>query len=275
MPPHKSKARAHQQPPPPSLPPPQPSDYETDAPPAALDVPLPPPRSNEELNFSVLKRSYPDLLAIEHVAPYAALYTFNIETEQWEKVGVEGTLFVCQLTPSPMGAERYCVIILNRRGLENFYVDLVSEEDLEVSDPFIILQGEQVYGFWVFADPAPASTANCRIDAAEKLSEVANKARVSHDARHQAAKNGVNHVHQQEDASSVPMGRQLSLRELFGQQREQDSGYSVHTHNGPPPQDPHMQQHGYPSMPAAAPPAQQDVLGQLFMKAKQDYNGLG
>ena len=129
MAPHR-KARANQ-----PQPPPQPSDYETDAPPA-VDVPLPPPRSNEELNFSVLRRQYADLLSIEHVTPYAALYTFNLETQSWEKMGIEGTLFICQLTPSPIGAERYCAIILNRRGLENFYQELTSSEEMEISDPY-------------------------------------------------------------------------------------------------------------------------------------------
>ncbi|KAF1940104.1 PH domain-like protein [Clathrospora elynae] len=234
MAPQRAKARAsHPQP----QPPPQPSDYETDAQPA-VDVPLPPPRSNEELNFSVLRRVYPELLAIEHVTPYAALYTFNLETQQWEKVGVEGSLFICQLTPSPIGAERYCAIIYNRRGLENFYQELTSSDEMEISDPYVILQGDLVYGIWIFADPPPASTANCRVETAAKMMEIADRAKASREAI-EPTPQAVEH---DEAASSAPMGRQLSLRELFGQQ------------------------------PA---PAQPDVLGQLFMKAKQNHNGLG
>jgi hypothetical protein len=68
----------------------------------------------------------------------------------------------------------------------------------------------------------------------------------------------------------VPMGRQVSLRELFGQQREQDADFSVHSHNSHPLPSQAQQQHAY-----APAPTQQDVLGQLFMKAKQDYNSLG
>jgi len=175
MAPHR-KARANQ-----TQPPPQPSDYETDAPPA-VDVPLPPPRSNEELNFSVLRREYADLLSIEHVTPYAALYTFNLETQSWEKMGIEGTLFICQLTPSPIGAERYCAIILNRRGLDNFYQELTSSEEMEISDPYVIIQGEQVYGIWIFADPPPASTSNCRVETAAKMMDIADRARASREA---------------------------------------------------------------------------------------------
>lgn len=69
---------------------------------------------------------------------------------------------------------------------------------------------------------------------------------------------------------SVPMGRQLSLRELFGQQRAQDSAWSTHNHNNV--QQGSFQQNYQPTLNAQP---QQDVLSQLFMKAKQDYNSLG
>ena len=269
MAPHKSKARAHH-----SQPPPQPSDYETDAPPPAVDVPLPPPRSNEELNFSVLRRKYPELSTIEHVTPYAALYTFNLETQQWEKLGVEGTLFLCKLAPSSIGADRYSVAILNRRGLDNFYLELTSEEDMEFTDPYVILQGDQVYGIWVFADPPPASTANCRIETADKIMKAAEKARLSRKAKEHEARNGVYQALEQVETTAVPMGRQLSLRELFGQQRQQDAGFSVHNHHSQQTPQNYPQHQAYtttlnPEM------SQQDVLGQLFFNAKQNYNALG
>jgi hypothetical protein len=237
-------------------PPPQASDYETDAPPA-IEVPRPPPRSNEELNLKVLCRMYPDLVTIEHVTPYTVLYTYKLETQQWEKLGIEGTLFICQLTPSPIGADRYCVIIYNRRGLDSFYQELTNNEEMEVSDPYVIMHGEDVFGIWIFADPPPASTANCRVETAAKLMEYANRARASREAL-QPTPRPANDV-EDASASSAPMGRQLSLRELFGQQREQDAGFSIHSHNSQP----------------AQVPAQPDVLGQLFMRAKQNHNGRG
>ncbi|EUC33530.1 hypothetical protein COCVIDRAFT_34906 [Bipolaris victoriae FI3] len=261
MAPHR-KARASQ----PQQPPP--SDYETDVIPS-VDVPLPPPRSNEELNLSVLRRQYPALTSIEHVTPYAALYTFNLETQQWEKMGVEGTLFICQLTPSPLGAERYCAIILNRRGLDNFYEELTSSDEMEISDPYVIIQGEQVYGIWIFADPPPSSTANCRQETAAKMMAVADRAKASRAALHGSP----------DAVSSTPMGRQLSLRELFGQQREQDADFSLHHHDSHPMPSMHHppQQHQHQQQPymTHASPAQPDVLGQLFMRAKQNHNGLG
>lgn len=256
--------RAHGRP---SQPQPQPSDYETDAAPANVDVPLPPPRSNEELNVAVLRRIYRELLAIEHVTPYAALYTFNLETQQWEKVGIEGTLFVCQLTPSPIGAERYCAIIYNRRGLDNFYQELTSSDEMEIADPYVIIQGEAVYGVWIFADPPPATTANCRIETAEKMMEVADRARASREAKERVGKNGLREATESTSAmASTPMGRQLSLRELFGQPREQDAAFHNH---GQPPSVVYDQQQGFAQH---AGPGQID---QLFARARQDYTSHG
>ncbi|KAH3906663.1 hypothetical protein HBI56_229600 [Parastagonospora nodorum] len=254
MAPNRARAR-NQQPQPP-----QPSDYETDAPPPALDVPLPPPRSNEELNLSVLRRVYPEVIAIEHVTSFVALYVFKLETQTWEKVGTEGTLFLCQLTPASNGAERYCVVILNRKGLDNFYLELTSSDDMEISEPYIIVQGDEVYGLWIFADPPPATTANSLAETAEKIMEIADRAKASRDAKDREGKNGVKQaVEQTEAASSAPMGRQLSLRQLFGQPREQDAGFSVNSYSSGPPPNMYAQQSAYMPPPNPAP-AQQDVL---------------
>ncbi|KAF2715147.1 PH domain-like protein [Pleomassaria siparia CBS 279.74] len=254
MPSQKSRTRGQQSQP-------QPSDYETDAPPI-VDVSPPPPRSNEELNLSVLRRHYPDVTALRHVAPYAVLYAFNLDTEQWEKIGIEGTLFVCELTPSLSGADRFSVVILNRRSLDNFAMELTSEAEMEITDEYVILQGDQVYGLWIFSEPPPSSTANTRVETAEKIKALATQAAETRRAREQVVKNGADTAAEQEHVQegSVPMGRQLSLRELFGQQRVQDAAWSVHNHHSPSPG---------PGLTG------NDVLGQLFMKAKQDYNGVG
>jgi hypothetical protein len=261
----KSKAqnRGHHQP----QPPPQPSDYETDVP-ATVDVPKPPPRSNEQLNLSVLMRHYPGVVGIRHVTAYSVLYTFNLDSQQWEKVGIEGTLFVCQLIPDHNGADRFSVIILNRRGLMNFDLEILSEEEMEFEGEYIIVQGDQVYGIWVFQEPNSNSTANARVEAAEAIKSVAREAEESRKAIEKIRGNGVGSTAQGD--GGVPMGRQLSLRELFGQQREQDAAWSVHNH--------HSAQQIQPQFLVGQPmqqPPQQDVLGLLFSKAKQDYNGVG
>jgi len=291
----KAKARAHQ-----AQPLPQPSDYETDAP--NLDILPPPPRSNTELNLSVIQRHNPSVRSILSIAPYAVVYLFSPAAQAWEKCGIEGTLFVCQLTQSSIGADRYAVTILNRRGLDSFTTELLSGDDVENTEEYVILQvgaedgTPQIYGLWIFSEPPPSSTANTRTINAQIIQDCAIQAEMSRKLLEQELRDSSNGAQQiaedaQAEEESVPMGRQLSLRELFGQQRTQDAGWSLHNHHSsslksaqftttldtdffrattrftpakhpqkPPPQ-PMNAQSGDDS----------DAIGQLFWKAKQGY----
>jgi hypothetical protein len=133
------------------------SDYEdTDtAAPVMEQYRTRPPRTNTELNLAVLTRYLPDIQRIISIAPFAVVYVFSPDTQQWEKSGVEGTLFVCQLAGSPN--PRYNVVILNRKSLDNFITELVSDDDIEITEQYVILQvmGEggvpTIYGLWIFS----------------------------------------------------------------------------------------------------------------------------
>lgn len=221
------------------------SDYDTDT--AALtELPPPPPsRSNAELNLKVLRRQDPSVVAILSIAPYAVVYLFSQASQQWEKTGVEGTLFVCQLAPSAElpDAQRYKVIILNRRGLENFSSELLSGDDVDISEQYIILQEkavEQIYGLWIFSEEG-TSTADARNVNAQIIQDCA----VSAEQGRLAAMSQSEPTGQQEQGGSVEMGRQLSLRELFGQQRQQDDSWRS--------QQQHTMVSNEPNPPAPAP----------------------
>lgn len=169
---------------------PQPSDYESDN---AYDssvpyqtlttAPPPPPRTTSELNLSVIQRHSPAVSSILSISPYSVVYAFNASNSSWEKSGIEGSLFVCQLYPGPYGEDRYAVIVLNRRGLENFEAELREGGDVEITDDFIILKTraqtqtqtqalngeedgiageEKIIGLWIFSEPPPSSTAETR-----------------------------------------------------------------------------------------------------------------
>ncbi|KAH9827867.1 decapping enzyme Dcp1 like protein [Teratosphaeria destructans] len=136
------------------------SDYDTDTAAnltdtaASTHLPPPPKRSNEELNFTVLRRYHPEIEHILSIAPFAVVYTFA--PQGWEKAGIEGSLFVCQLRGG-----RYIVVVLNRKSLENFVVELSDADRIQVTEEYIIIQdldkadeeGEGgVYGLWVYAE---------------------------------------------------------------------------------------------------------------------------
>ena len=136
-----------------------------------------PPRTNASLNLSVLQQHYPSTSQILTLAPFSVLYTFSPSTQSWEKCEVEGTLFVCALGPNSQqssdpqchnppsrnregegeeeGEERYAILILNRKGLDNFYLDLnaTAAVEVEISAEFTILQaGDKVWGLWIYGE---------------------------------------------------------------------------------------------------------------------------
>lgn len=226
----------------------QPSDYESDLN-AASTVPFPrQTRTNGELNLSVLRRHNVAVESILSIAPYAVVYVFTSPTQQWEKSDIEGTLFVCQLSAEEMKpeAERYAVMILNRRGLQNFTAELLNGEDVEITEEYVILQVNegkqepQIYGIWIFSEPSPSSTADARSINAQIIQDCATQAKASRkpaselqeEQSMQAQEEQLPKEDSEEPTGSVSMGRQLSLRELFGKQREQDSGWSG-AHHGP------------------------------------------
>ncbi|RBR14316.1 uncharacterized protein FIESC28_07746 [Fusarium coffeatum] len=139
------------------------SDYESDA--AAIHTDSyapPPPRTNTELNLSVLQRYLPTIHTILSIAANAVIYTFDSSTEGWKKSGVEGTMFVCAQSPLPEDPgqrPRACVFVLNRRGLDNVIVDLSRVSHAEVSGELVIMkvegdweEGDNVMGVWIHND---------------------------------------------------------------------------------------------------------------------------
>jgi len=228
------------------------SDYESDYQGYSSDYPTKPPpanRTNEELNLSVLKRYNPEISSILSIAPYAVVYEFSpIPEPTWSKTGVEGTLFICQLTPGAYKEDRYIAIVLNRRGLDNFEAELREGENagVEITDEYVIISfkdghEQKIYGVFIFSEGPGTSTEQTRTLNAELMKTLAMHAAVSRQAAEAAAAsataqptNGYMQPAEQSRENqhgSVPMGRQISLQQLFGQQRAEDASWSVRAHN--------------------------------------------
>ncbi|KAL8872526.1 MAG: hypothetical protein Q9174_001858 [Haloplaca sp. 1 TL-2023] len=136
-------------------------------------------RTNPELNLSVLQRHLPSTTSIVSIAPYAVVYTFSVSSQNWEKSGIEGTLFVCQ--QSSLGnAERYAVVVLNRKGLNDFICPLSGDVDFEAG--YIILKSteadgeESICGLWIFEEEEGTSTAGLREMNAKIIQRCASRA---------------------------------------------------------------------------------------------------
>lgn len=294
------------------------------------DAVAPPPlRSNEELNLAVLRRHNPFMNSIVSLAPYAVVYVFNPSSRQWEKSGVEGTLFVCSLTQGDLGEERYRVFVLNRRGLNNFDIPLTDGENVEITEEYVILKSDidagletvnpnknnnvagkstndngngknsstdvRIYGLWIYSEPPPNSTAQIRAINAQMIRECAFHAgqslKIARERVEASQQNGLHMATEaatataaplEEVQSSVPMGRQVSLKDLFGQQRAQDDGWTTRVHhlnlnlaNWQQQQLPPQPSMGMPPGMQPQPPLQRDVLGDLFRRAGVAYQGQG
>lgn len=264
----------------------QPSDYESDsqylseqlAPTAMPPVTA---RTVDEVNLLTLRRYNPAIRTILSKASYAVVYVFSPSTSSWEKNGVEGTLFVCQLEPGPIGEDRYNVIILNRRGLENFEAQLLDEGDVEITDEYVILnvkdegsstdQTQKVYGLWIFCEPPPSSTSEARIENATKMKECATYAEHS---RHEAlAAISQHHLHGSDGTADDPtMARQpqQGLQQNFKQPGPPDQAGAEYLHNQGYSAN-GLRNHSAQAVAGQQEPynmtQQSDILGNLFRKA--------
>ncbi|KAI4155501.1 MAG: hypothetical protein LQ340_000977 [Diploschistes diacapsis] len=217
------------------------SDYESDVH-YLSDIPPPPPeRTDEELNLSVLRRYNRDVRTLEYVAPYVVVYNFVPDTLSWEKSGIEGSTFLCALQPNREYGYRCAVTVLNRRSPENLNIEIRSRETVEISEEYIILKNEahgdaQIHGLWVFREPPPSSTAHHPEEFAKKVQECAEKVELSH------RRVPLGRDSEEEKGESAPMGRQISLSQLFGQQRQEDDSWSIRSHSpSRPPAQPFQQ----------------------------------
>lgn len=143
---------------------PQPSGDDSEAP-----FVIAPTRKNTDLNLTVLKRHHPSITTILSIASSAVIYNFSPVEHQWDKAEVDGTMFVCQRTPSPSsGRDRYCLVVLNKRSLENLIVDMADVRDVEITAEFLILiwgehGKEKTQGIFIQPDTQDTKDVNCRL----------------------------------------------------------------------------------------------------------------
>ena len=220
---------------------------------AAANIAPPPSRTNTELNLLVLRRYCPDVERIVQIAPFAVVYSFSPDTQGWEKIGTEGTLFVCQLAGA--NYSRYSVIILNRKSLDNFIVELVSAENVEITDSYVILQSpnddgvEQIYGLWIFSEddvqPSTQEVVAMAIEECALRAEEGKKlAEEAYGAGEPNELNGVLGAGRAEASYSVeltveatqptqiipPPGQQIDLMQLFGKPQAPQPSAPEHHH---------------------------------------------
>lgn len=185
------------------------------------------------LNLSVIQRHYPSITSCQSIAAYAVIYTFSSTAQSWEKSGCEGTLFLVTLAPDHTARERFAVIVLNRRGLDNFVLELRNEDEIQVTDAFVILQGDEeaeeesegklVYGVWIFCEEG-TSTEGVRQHIAETMVENARRAHAAR-AEMDQERSYRRDLLQQEQMRPAATGGEGSLRQMLGLGRPDDGSF--------------------------------------------------
>jgi hypothetical protein len=194
----------------------QPSDYESEAP-----FNPPPTRTNTDLNLSVLRRYQPSINTILSIAASAVIYNFvppdgNNAAPSWEKAEIEGTLFVCETLPTAAtGKGGCCIVVLNKKGLENLIFDIAEVQEVEVATEFLIMRfmdrsglGEKVIGIYIHPDKEDTREVNSMM-VRERWEALRNSNGAS-------AASNVEEAFQ--DGRGQFVGRQLDVNQLFAQQ---------------------------------------------------------
>lgn len=177
------------------------------------------------------------------------------------------------------GEDRYSAIVLNRRGLDNFEAELREGENagVEITGDYVIISfkeghEQKIYGVYIFHDVPGSSTEHAQKLNGELMKSLADHAGASRQAAEAAASAAVaqhtnGHMQQAEQtlqnqqANAPAPGQQISLQQLFGQQRAGDAAWSVRAH-----------QYDGTSQPQVGAPLQSgfqqpDVLNDLFRRA--------
>ncbi|XP_030548615.2 mRNA-decapping enzyme-like protein [Rhodamnia argentea] len=104
--------------------------------------------STKVLNLTVLQRLDPSIEEILITSAHVTLYEFNIESNQWSRKDVEGSLFVVKRNTQP----RFQFIVLNRRCADNLVENLLGDFEYEVHVPYLLYRNaaQEVNGIWFY-----------------------------------------------------------------------------------------------------------------------------
>lgn len=104
--------------------------------------------STWELNRTVLQRIDHYIEDILITAGHVTLYEFDVDTCQWSRKDVEGSLFVVKRRTKP----RFQFIVMNRRSTENLVEDLLDDFEYELQVPYLLYRNgaQEVNGIWFY-----------------------------------------------------------------------------------------------------------------------------
>ncbi|KAG6638107.1 hypothetical protein I3843_10G012700 [Carya illinoinensis] len=134
-------------------------------------------QSTKMLNLTVLQRMDPFIEEILITAAHVTFYEFNIESNQWSRKDVEGSLFVVKRNTQP----RFQFIVMNRRNTDNLVENLLGDFEYEVQVPYLLYRNasQEVNGIWFYNPRECEDVANLFTRILNAYSKVPSKSKVS------------------------------------------------------------------------------------------------
>ncbi|XP_051120492.1 mRNA-decapping enzyme-like protein [Andrographis paniculata] len=134
-------------------------------------------KSTKLLNLTVLQRIDPFVEEILITAGHVTFYEFNIDTSQWSRKDVEGSLFVVKRNTQP----RFQFIVMNRRNTDNLVENLLGDFEYEVQVPYLLYRNatQEVNGIWFYNPRECEEVANLFSRILNAYSKVPTKSKVS------------------------------------------------------------------------------------------------
>ncbi|KAB2013340.1 hypothetical protein E1A91_D09G155400v1 [Gossypium mustelinum] len=134
-------------------------------------------QSTKMLNLTVLQRIDPFIEEILITAAHVTFYEFNIDSNQWSRKDVEGSLFVVKRNTQP----RFQFIVMNRRNTDNLVENLLGDFEYEVQVPYLLYRNaaQEVNGMWFYNSRECQDVANLFSRILNAYSKVPAKPKVS------------------------------------------------------------------------------------------------
>ncbi|PQQ02686.1 mRNA-decapping enzyme-like protein [Prunus yedoensis var. nudiflora] len=134
-------------------------------------------QSTKMLNLTVLQRIDPFIEEILITAAHVTFYEFNIESNQWSRKDVEGSLFVVKRNTQP----RFQFIVMNRRNTDNLVENLLGDFEYEVQVPYLLYRNaaQEVNGIWFYNPRECEEVANLFTRILNAYSKVPPKSKVA------------------------------------------------------------------------------------------------
>ncbi|KAF8918910.1 hypothetical protein CPB85DRAFT_1430069 [Mucidula mucida] len=94
------------------------------------------PTSRYDHNLKVLRRRDPSITTIFDQFSHVCVYHFNINTNKWEKLGYEGSMFLYERNEYPP----YGFYVLNRQGMDDYIQRMQPDDDIGEVGGYVMLR---------------------------------------------------------------------------------------------------------------------------------------